>query len=75
MVVVVVEVSQQWGMVMETQGALIRQPRRRIHRARRTEGGERSPDSHALAAFYLLLLLFPDSWFPCGAPGLTCMIG
>lgn len=68
------EVSQWWGMVMETRGALIRQPRRRIHHPRRTKEGERSPDSHALTAFYLLLLFVVVAYssFPCSA---TCMIG
>lgn len=74
-VVVVVEVSQWWGMVMETQGALICQPRRRIHRSRRTKGGK-SLDSHAAPGYLLLLSSFVAySSFPCSSTRLTCMIG
>ena len=62
---------------MEKRGALIRQPRRRIQRARRTKDGKGSPDSHALTAFYLLLLfsIVADSSFPYSVTRETCMIG
>lgn len=57
-VVVVVEVSQWWrGVLMETQEALIRQPRRRNPTGRDAqEEGRGVRDSHAPALSYLLPL-------------------
>lgn len=59
---------------MDTRGALIRQPRRRIHQARRVKGADGSPDSHAPTAFCLLLLFSAVAYssFPSRE---TCMIG
>lgn len=70
----VAEVSREWRMIMETRGALIRQPRRWIHQARRVKAADGSPDSHAPTAFYLLLLFAAVAYssFPLRE---TCMIG
>lgn len=70
----VAEVSREWRMIMETRGALIRQPRRWIHHARRVKAADGSPDSHAPTAFYLLLLFAAVAYssFPFRE---TCMIG
>lgn len=62
-------------MILRTRGALIRKARRRILQTGRARGGQRSPDSHALAVFCLELLLsavVAYSWFPCSASWLIC---